>query len=226
MLAVARIAAIQAVKKTSEWIPLAHGGVAVEGCVVRVEPVGDSSHSESDSHPHSNARTAKSPSTSSSIPAPEEQRMMEEEETASRLSEPVGLYGGVRICVRVETTAKTGVEMEALTGVVGAALTVVDMCKGVDKGCVVDDVRVVGKKGGRSGGLGVWRERVDEGSKGVGGPLKEGDGEGFEKRSTESADEAVKLVLGNEDLVEGTDNERVRKGKMWKKWTPDLGGEV
>ena len=79
-------------------------------------------------------------------------------EEASRLSEPIGLYGGVRISVQVETTAKTGVEMEALTGVVGAALTVVDMCKGVDKGCVVDEVKVVGKKGGRSGGLGVWGE--------------------------------------------------------------------
>ena len=39
VLAVARVAGIQAVKKTAEVIPLAHGGVAVEGCVVRVEPV-------------------------------------------------------------------------------------------------------------------------------------------------------------------------------------------
>ena len=87
-----------------------------------------------------------------------EERRIEE---ASQLSKPIGLYGGVRISVQVETTAKTGVEMEALTGVVGAALTVVDMCKGVDKGCVIDDVRVVGKKGGRSGGLGIWRGGLD-----------------------------------------------------------------
>ena len=82
-------------------------------------------------------------------------------EEASQLFAPIGLYGGVRISVRVETTAKTGVEMEALTGVVGAALSVVDMCKGVDKGCVIDDVRVVGKKGGRSGGLGIWGEGLN-----------------------------------------------------------------
>jgi molybdenum cofactor biosynthesis enzyme len=45
--------------------------------------------------------------------------------------------------------------MEALTAVMGAALTVVDMCKAVDKGMRVQDVRVVKKEGGRSG---VWRE--------------------------------------------------------------------
>ena len=134
----ARIAAVQAVKKTSDLIPLAHGGVPVEGCIVRLEPVGLCNN---------DARPDKSIS-------PSEERRIEE---ASQLSKPIGLYGGVRISVRVETTAKTGVEMEALTGVVGAALTVVDMCKGVDKGCVIDDVRVVGKKGGRSGGLGIWR---------------------------------------------------------------------
>lgn len=67
----------------------------------------------------------------------------------------LGVHGGVRIDVEVETTAKTGVEMEALAGVVGAALTVVDMCKGVDRGCEIGRVRVLGKKGGRSGRWGI-----------------------------------------------------------------------
>ena len=143
VLAVARIAAIQAVKKTSDVIPLAHGGVPVEGCIVRVQPVG---LSRSDTQPQNIGASLGEDNT------------MEE---SLQLSEPIGMYGGVRISVQVETTAKTGVEMEALTGVVGATLTVVDMCKGVDKGCVIDDVRVVGKKGGRSGGMGIWREEPD-----------------------------------------------------------------
>ena len=48
--------------------------------------------------------------------------------------------------------------MEALTGVMGAALTAVDMVKSVDKGVVIQDVKVVGKKGGRSGGWGVFAD--------------------------------------------------------------------
>jgi cyclic pyranopterin phosphate synthase len=48
-------------------------------------------------------------------------------------------------------TAKTGVEMEALTAVAAAALTVYDMCKGVDREMRITDVRLVEKRGGRSG---------------------------------------------------------------------------
>ncbi|KAF1994529.1 molybdenum cofactor biosynthesis protein C, partial [Amniculicola lignicola CBS 123094] len=60
-------------------------------------------------------------------------------------------FGGVEIEAKVQCTGPTGVEMEALTAVMGAALTVVDMCKAVDKGMRVQDVRVVLKEGGRSG---------------------------------------------------------------------------
>lgn len=51
----------------------------------------------------------------------------------------------------VKTTGKTGVEMEALTAVVVASLTVYDMCKAVDRGIRIEDVRVVEKAGGKSG---------------------------------------------------------------------------
>lgn len=64
-------------------------------------------------------------------------------------------YGGVEIKATVQCIGPTGVEMEALTAVMGAALTVVDMCKAVDKGMRVQDVRVVKKEGGRSG---TWLE--------------------------------------------------------------------
>lgn len=57
----------------------------------------------------------------------------------------------VEVTATVRTTDRTGVEMEALTAVSVAALTVVDMVKAVDKGAVISDVRVEAKSGGRSG---------------------------------------------------------------------------
>jgi cyclic pyranopterin phosphate synthase len=57
----------------------------------------------------------------------------------------------VEITATVRTTDRTGVEMEALTAVSVAALTIVDMVKAVDKAAVITDVRVETKSGGRSG---------------------------------------------------------------------------
>jgi cyclic pyranopterin monophosphate synthase len=57
----------------------------------------------------------------------------------------------VAITATVRTTDRTGVEMEALTAVSVAALTVVDMVKAVDKAAVITDVRVESKTGGKSG---------------------------------------------------------------------------
>jgi cyclic pyranopterin phosphate synthase len=58
---------------------------------------------------------------------------------------------GVAIVATVRTTDRTGVEMEALTAVSVAALTVIDMVKAVDKAAVITDVRVEEKTGGKSG---------------------------------------------------------------------------
>jgi cyclic pyranopterin phosphate synthase len=58
---------------------------------------------------------------------------------------------GYRIESRVRTTGKTGVEMEALTAVAVAALTIYDMVKAVDKAMVIGDICVLEKSGGRSG---------------------------------------------------------------------------
>lgn len=58
---------------------------------------------------------------------------------------------GVQIEATVKTTGQTGVEMEALTAVTVAALTVYDMLKAADKAMVVSDVRVILKDGGKSG---------------------------------------------------------------------------
>jgi cyclic pyranopterin phosphate synthase len=59
--------------------------------------------------------------------------------------------GAVEISATVRTTDRTGVEMEALTSVTVAALTVIDMVKAVDKHARITDVEVIAKSGGRSG---------------------------------------------------------------------------
>jgi cyclic pyranopterin phosphate synthase len=97
VLTVAKVAAIQAAKRTDELIPLCHS-LPVD--VVEVE------------------------------------FSVEED--------------GVRIGASVSTTAKTGVEMEALTAVSVAALTIYDMCKALSHDIVIADTRLVEKRGGKS----------------------------------------------------------------------------
>jgi cyclic pyranopterin phosphate synthase len=77
------------------------------------------------------------------------------------LCHPLALHGvcvdvtvqewGVAIEATVRTADRTGVEMEALTSVSVAALTLIDMIKSVDKGAVITDVRLESKDGGKSG---------------------------------------------------------------------------
>jgi cyclic pyranopterin monophosphate synthase len=100
VLGVARVAAIQAAKRTSELIPLCH-------------PV---------------------PLTSVAIE-------FTLDEAAAR----------VDCRATVECTARTGVEMEALTAVQVALLTIYDMCKAVDRGMTMEAIRLVEKRGGKSG---------------------------------------------------------------------------
>jgi len=57
---------------------------------------------------------------------------------------------GYEVEARVRTTAQTGVEMEALTAVAVAALTIYDMVKAVDKAMVIGDIRLIDKRGGKS----------------------------------------------------------------------------
>jgi cyclic pyranopterin monophosphate synthase len=61
------------------------------------------------------------------------------------------LADGYEIEARVRTTAQTGVEMEALTAVAVAALTIYDMVKAVDKAMTIGEIRLIEKRGGRSG---------------------------------------------------------------------------
>ena len=57
----------------------------------------------------------------------------------------------VEITTAISSTGKTGVEMEALTATAIAALTIYDMCKAVDRGMKIENIRLVRKSGGKSG---------------------------------------------------------------------------
>ena len=59
--------------------------------------------------------------------------------------------GAVEITAMVKSLGKTGVEMEALTAVAVAALTIYDMCKAADRGIQIENIRLVRKSGGKSG---------------------------------------------------------------------------
>jgi cyclic pyranopterin monophosphate synthase len=103
VIGVARIAAIQAAKRTSELIPLCH--------------------------PLALTRVAAAFTLDAALP-------------------------GVHCEVTAETVGTTGVEMEALTAVQVGLLTIYDMCKAADRGMVIEDVRLIEKRGGKSG---EWR---------------------------------------------------------------------
>ena len=105
VFAVARIAGIQAAKKTADLIPLCHP-LPITAVSVELEP-GDAL---------------------------------------------------VRITATVETDAKTGIEMEALSAASVAALALYDMCKAVDRGMEVTGVRLLEKSGGKSG---TWLAKED-----------------------------------------------------------------
>jgi cyclic pyranopterin phosphate synthase len=111
VLAVARIAGLQAAKRTAEWIPLAHP-LPLDAVEIALEPDPD----------------------------------------------------GARIVIeaRVRAQARTGVEMEALVAVAAAGLTIYDMCKAIDRGMSLEAVRLVSKRGGKSG---VWTRSDEPGSR-------------------------------------------------------------
>jgi cyclic pyranopterin phosphate synthase len=66
------------------------------------------------------------------------------------LDEPASV---IEIKATAASTGKTGVEMEALTAVAAAALTIYDMCKAVDRGMKIESIRLVSKSGGKSGAI-------------------------------------------------------------------------
>ncbi len=100
VIGIARLAGIQAAKRTADLIPLCHPLPITR---VTVDLVADEAASE------------------------------------------------VRVEAQVETFGRTGVEMEALTAVQVALLTVYDMCKAMDRGMVMTDIRLLEKQGGKSG---------------------------------------------------------------------------
>ena len=133
VLAVARIAGIMAAKKTSELIQMCHPLMLTN---VKVEfDVEDKETGE----PTSNPQTTLQLPTSNFQPP------------ISNPQLPITNYSVIEITATVKTRGKTGVEMEALTAVSVAALTIYDMAKAVDRAMRIQDVRLVRKSGGKSG---------------------------------------------------------------------------
>ncbi len=77
--------------------------------------------------------------------------------------EPIERRSEIRCLATVETVAPTGVEMEALTAVQIALLTLYDMCKAVDRAMTIRSVRLLEKRGGKSG---LWRHPGESSSRG------------------------------------------------------------
>jgi len=109
VLEVARLAGIQAAKRTAELIPMCHV-LPLDAVEVRIEPEGEDA---------------------------------------------------LAVTATACTTARTGVEMEALTAAAIAALTLIDMLKAVEKGLVVEQILLLAKSGGRGGD---WRRDADPGA--------------------------------------------------------------
>lgn len=99
VIATARIAGIQAAKKTWELIPMCHP-LMIAGAKIDIEAISDTE---------------------------------------------------LRILARCKVADRTGIEMEALTAASIAALTIYDMCKAVDKGMIIGAVKLLEKRGGKSG---------------------------------------------------------------------------
>jgi GTP 3',8-cyclase len=147
-LAVARIAGIQAAKKTADLIPLAHPGLGVEGVTVDVLPF-NRPEREGEQGVLAGGKDVgegEGDQAINQIPAQIKDRARQ---------------GGVVVSATVSCTAKTGVEMEALTAAMVAGLAMYDMCKSVDKGMRLGEARVVRKEGGKSGTW-VWDWEKDE----------------------------------------------------------------
>ncbi|KAL2366867.1 hypothetical protein RJZ56_000199 [Blastomyces dermatitidis] len=162
VLSVARVAGIMAAKRTADIIPLAHPGLGITGVEVDIracapeEGVGRGPGAEADGASSSVNSSSSSSSSGRSRPA----ATLTTEDLISSAAHP---YGSILVTATVSCHGRTGVEMEAMTAVMGAALTVYDMCKAVDKGMVVGEARVVRKTGGKSGGW-EWGVKVEDGS--------------------------------------------------------------
>ncbi|KAK4950524.1 hypothetical protein LTR66_013956 [Elasticomyces elasticus] len=125
-IAVARVAAILAAKKTPDLIPLAHPSLFITSIEVDLKAFSGEERAYSSTVHREDSRTSRLQSRD----------------------------GGITVTATVSCEGKTGVEMETLTAVSIGAATLYDMLKGIDKGMVITNTRVIEKKGGKSGD---WR---------------------------------------------------------------------
>ena len=159
LFTVAKIAGIQAAKWTAHLIPLCHpiaithvqidmrwldhGEDATTTITTTTEPDGEP--------PLTPASTPTPPSSSSSSTTTTTTPPTITTTTTQPTTTPTPTTTTLEILARCESFGVTGVEMEAMTAASIAALTVYDMCKAVDKGIVVREVKLLEKSGGKSG---------------------------------------------------------------------------
>lgn len=148
VISVARIGAIMAAKKAADLIPLAHPGLGITGIEVHIDVEKPSGQQDETATRSTKKRVKLRSSRAQSSQGGEPAAPVGSAPAASRDRTH---YGSVLITTTVHCLGRTGVEMEALTGALGAALTVYDMCKATDRGMVVGDAFLVKKSGGRSG---------------------------------------------------------------------------
>ncbi len=127
VLAVAQVAGVMAAKQTPQIIPMCHT-LLLTGVDIAFELAGDLA---SDAP---NAAATPSGEASASNEAPDAARRAQ-----------------IAIRATVRTVGRTGAEMEALTAVSAAALTIYDMCKAVDRAMEIDAIHLLRKSGGKSG---------------------------------------------------------------------------
>ena len=145
VLTVAQVAGIMGAKKTAELIPMCHI-LNLTNAKITFELVDFNQAEETADEAHSSAA-----------------RQLPQKHDIDQANGTASDTVTIRAYCRVKVDGKTGVEMEALTGVSVALLTIYDMCKAIDKLMVISDIHLLEKSGGKSGDFKFDESNSDSG---------------------------------------------------------------
>lgn len=162
VLGVARIAGIMAAKRASDLVPLCHP-IALEHVSVDVQLPDDVANDYDgygggeEGQKRRGGAGAGEAEGGLQVKQQQHQRRRQQATPTTTAHSNSDASNVISVSATVTCTGPTGVEMEALAAAAASALTIYDMCKAVDRGIVINDLRVVHKSGGRSG---TWVEGV------------------------------------------------------------------